>query len=335
MTQTTLFSYELDEFDEPTVYAGDSVWGCDWGSGYFHVWRDGIYKRLKPEDFASLDFAATGDVVVVENAHMQPQTIKSLAQVFTIEQLFQIKDVATTKSIDIRLWFHSQTPKWRDMLNMGEKTDEIDAQTIARIIAKRGIVDLQYFNPRVCYPPRIRWAHEQLDDMNTILNAARIDYKAAICPAVKEFFTVANRQTQFKVWNLYGEHSAITTDINKWFYGFESRSGISLWAALVDWNGSPREYNGQQPGVKFIMNELLKMKPNHFRGGVARSNLMHHGFRNLAIKHLGTRNTGKANKIKKLCEFTDAEQSKWLNLRQRYRKAMVCTLHAMKAYLNK
>jgi hypothetical protein len=83
------------------------------------------------------------------------------------------------------------------------------------------------------------------------------------------------------------------------------------------------------------MNELLKMKPNHFRGGVARSNLMHHGFRNLAIQHLGTRKTGKANKIKKLCEFTDAEQSKWLNLRQRYRKAMVCTLHAMKAYLNK
>ena len=334
MTQITLFLDEIDEFQEQPTYQGDSVWGCDWGLGYFHIWRDGIYKRLKPEVFASLNFAAPGDVIVVENAHMQPQTIKSLAQVFTIEQLFEIKNTATAKNIDIRLWFHSQTPKWRNILGMGDKTDEIDAETIARIIKKRGVIDLQYFNPRVCYPPRIQWAHEQLDDMNTILNAARIDYKAAICPAVKYFFATANKQTQFKAWNMYGPYSEIATDINMWFYGFENRSGLSLWAALVNWDGLPREYNGQQPGVKFIMNELLRMKPNHFRGGVARSNLMHHGFRNYAIQQLGTRKTGKGNKIKKLCEFTLAEQSKWLNLRQRYRRAMVHTLHAMKAYLN-
>lgn len=334
MTQTALFLPELDDYDDQPTYDGDSVWGCDWGSGYFHVWRDGKYNRLKPEVFASLDFAASGDVVVVENAHMQPQTIKSLAQVFTIDQLFKIKDIATEKNIDVRLWFHSQTPKWRDILGMDDKTDEIDAQTIARIIEKRGIVDLQYFNPRVCYPPRIKWAHEQLADMNTILNAARIDYKAAICPAVKLFYSSANQQTQFKAWILYGPHEQVTTDINRWFYGFENRLGISLWAALVDWDGLPRQYNGQQPGVKFIMNELLRMKPNHFRGGVARSNLMYHGFRNYAIQELGTRKTGNEDKIKKLCEFTNSEHLKWLALRQRFRRAMVHTLHAMKAYLN-
>ena len=88
-------------------------------------------------------------------------------------------------------------------------------------------------------------------------------------------------------------------------------------------------YEGKQPGIKFVMNELLRMKPNHFRGGVARSNLMHHGFRNIAIKELGTR----ADKLR-LHEFSPAQHAQWLALRQRYRKAMVATLHDMKAYIN-
>jgi hypothetical protein len=81
MTQSTLFSLVTEDPIVQPIYAGDSVWGCDWGSGYFHVWRDGNYIKLLPQDFASLRFAAAGDVVVIENAHMQPKK-KSLAQVF-------------------------------------------------------------------------------------------------------------------------------------------------------------------------------------------------------------------------------------------------------------
>jgi hypothetical protein len=56
---------------------------------------------------------------------------------------------------------------------------------------------------------------------------------------------------------------------------------------------------------------------------------MHHGFRNIAIKELGTR----ADKLR-LHEFSPAQHAQWLALRQRYRKAMVATLHDMKAYIN-
>jgi hypothetical protein len=63
MTQSTLFSLVAAAPIVRPIYAGDSVWGCDWGSGYFHVWRDGNYIKLLPQDFASLRFAAAGDVV--------------------------------------------------------------------------------------------------------------------------------------------------------------------------------------------------------------------------------------------------------------------------------
>jgi hypothetical protein len=98
MTQSTLFSFISEDPIVQPIYAGDSVWGCDWGSGYFHIWRDGNYIKLLPQDFASLRFAAAGDVVVIENAHMQPKK-KSLAQVFEHHQLVQIKQTAKQRGV--------------------------------------------------------------------------------------------------------------------------------------------------------------------------------------------------------------------------------------------
>lgn len=330
MNQLSLISLQ-DETPLPQQVEGESVWGCDYGSGYIHLHRNGINKRLTPAEFATLSFAAAGDVVVIENAHMQPKK-RSLAQIYTIEELLSIKEVSIRRGVEIRLWFHSQTPKWRSKLNHGDKSDAVDALTIADIAKHRGIADMQHFDPRAEYPPRIRWAHEQINDMNRILNIARIDYQADTCPAVSIYQNTARYGTLHQLWQQHGAHSAICTDCNRFFYGKDSRGGISLWAAVVDWDGNPRSYNGAQPGVKFIMNELLRMKPNHFKGGVSRSNLMFWGFRNLAIEHMGNRVGGKI--AKRLHEFTPEQHAKWLRYRQRYRRAMVVTLHAMKAYVN-
>lgn len=314
------------------IQIGAPVWGCDYGSGYFHVWN-GIYQRLTPDEFASLKFAAAGDVVVIENAHMQPKK-KSLAQVYDIEELFAIKQTAEERGILVRLWFHSQTPKWRSMLGMGDKSDEVDAQTVFEIVQRVGLVGLQRFNPRREYPERIQWAHQQIDDMNNLLNIARIDYKANDCPAVQLFMKGGRHGILFKVWGNYLKtDESLVRDCTRWFLSEDSfRQGISLWAALIDYNGNPRQYYGQEPGVKFVMNELLRMRPNHFRGGVARSNLMYWGFRNQVIAHIGIRKGGKLTK--RLHELDTQQKAKWLAYRQRYRRAMVVTLHAIKQYIN-
>ena len=313
----------------PANCSSSPIWGCDYGGGYFHAWRDGKLIRLRPEQFASLAFTHPGDIIVVENAHMQPRQ-KSLAQVYTFDELVQIKSRADDRKVSIRLWFHSLTPKWRRILKMDSKSDEVDAETIARIAMRRGITDLQDFNPRSNYPPRILWAHEQIADMNDILNMARIDYMASLCDAVHKYNMGGRHKSLHCAWKRHGAHSSIVRDIMTFFHSAEAfKQGISLWAALVDYQGNPRNYQGNQPGVKFVMNELLRMRPNHFRGGVARSNLMHHGFRNRAIAHLGTRKDGI-----KLHEFTPSQHAKWLAYRQRYRRAMVAMLHSIKDCIN-
>ena len=331
MDQLSFLDSPDNHISQNSIQSTEGLWGCDYGSGYFHCFN-GRYLRLKPEQFALLGFANDFDTIVIENAHMQAKQ-RSLAQVFTLQQLESIADTAALRNIDIRLWFHSQTPKWRAILDMGDKSDEVDARTIYRIAQQRGIDDLQYFRPRASLPPRIQWAHQQIEDMNDILNAARIDYEANKCPAVAVFNRDARSRSLQAAWTINGTYSPICRDINNFFLGIDAfRQGLSLWAALISWDGTPRTYNGQQPGVKFIMNELLRQRPNHFRGGVARSNLMYWGFRNNAIKHLGLRINGKIDK--RLHELTPSQHQKWLQYRQRYRKAMVATLHAMKHYIN-
>jgi hypothetical protein len=318
------------------IHTGQRVWGCDYGSGYFHVHCDGTYKKVLPDQFAALSFAAAGDVVVVENAHMQPK-VKSLAQVFSFEQLVAIKSEALRRDISIRLWFHSQTPKWRAMLGMGDKSDEVDAKTIYQIIQHRGLDGLQYFNPRQQYPPRIEWAHEQLVDMNEWLNIARCDYQSKNCAAFMLYIkegrpAVVRTMLQNRITGTCSPD--LYKDCSEWFLKSQGAKknehiyGLSLWAAFVASDGTTRKFNGQMPGVKFVMQELLRQRPNHFKGGTARSNIMHHHFRNLAIAELGTR----ASKTR-LHELEPREKEKFLVFRRRYRKAMTTTLHAMRKYL--
>ena len=315
------------------IHIGQRVWGCDYGSGYFHLHCDGAYKKVLPDQFATLSFATAGDVVVIENAHMQPK-VRSLAQVFSFEQLVAIKAEALRRDISIRLWFHSQTPKWRASLDMGDKSDEVDAKTVYQIIQNRGLDGLQYFNPRQQYPPRIEWAHEQLKDMNEWLNVARCDYQAKNCAAFRLYIKEGRPALVRAMLKKYssGEHS-LYKDCN-WFFKSQGAKqnehiyGLSLWAAFVRSDGTTRKFNGQIPGVKFVMQELLRQRPNHFKGGTARSNIMHHHFRNLAIAELGTR----ASKTR-LHEFKPHEKEKFLVFRRRYRKAMTTTLHAMREYL--
>jgi hypothetical protein len=318
------------------IHIGQRVWGCDYGSGYFHLHCDGRYLKVIPEQFAALSFATAGDVIVVENAHMQPK-VRSLAQVFTFEQLVAIKAEALKRNIAIRLWFHSQTPKWRAMLGMGDKSDEVDAETVYQIIQHRGLNGLQYFNPRQQYSLRIEWAHEQLKDMNEWLNVARCDYQARNCPAFRLYIKEGRPAAAMLMLKKYSAGTCshdLYVDCSKWFLKSQNAKqnehiyGLSLWAAFVRSDGETRKFNGQTPGVKFVMQELLRQRPNHFKGGTARSNIMHHHFRNLAIAELGTR----ASKTR-LHEFKPREKEKFLAFRRRYRKAMTTTLHAMREYL--
>jgi hypothetical protein len=63
--------------------------------------------------------------------------------------------------------------------------------------------------------------------------------------------------------------------------GSAGNAPMSLFVAVYDSNGNRRLYKNKPAGINRIMRHILQQKPNHFRGGVARSNLMYHNHRSI------------------------------------------------------
>ena len=72
------------------------------------------------------------------------------------------------------------------------------------------------------------------------------------------------------------------------FKGEINPSSISMQAlyavaaSIIDYDGNVRvrESTGEMAGWKYVKKYVFKMTPYHFKGGVARSNLYHHGIKN-------------------------------------------------------
>jgi hypothetical protein len=68
-------------------------------------------------------------------------------------------------------------------------------------------------------------------------------------------------------------------------FKFKMNLMYSIAATIVDENGSPRlRNNGRLPSVYHIMRYVLCFTPHHLKGGIARSNIYWHGFKNYLRK---------------------------------------------------
>lgn len=346
--QPGLFEDELLAFDDEPAQAvgfpgdGLDVFAADFGMGFFHVMRQGEdrCKRYKPAEFARLDFAPVGSVLIVENAHMQPQK-RSLAQPFKFEQLQGIQQLAESKLMQVRLAPHSLTPKYRARYLGDDKGDEVDAKSLLLAFDDLGFSGLQRFNPRDTWPSRVLWAHEQIDDMNWVLNAVRqVKYCEEVSEGWKYFYRTGYHAAQIALMKKITYDKRLNTAYS-WFFK-ESRDdparlmpAFSLWSTVFDRHGQPRKLQGAAPGVNFIMNELLRQRPNHFRGGVGRSNLMHHLLKNRVIEELQTRKaykdpeTGKKG-ITPLHAYNSRQRQRFQEIKSEFRRAMKDALFAIK-----
>ena len=65
----------------------------------------------------------------------------------------------------------------------------------------------------------------------------------------------------------------------------------TLAAMYMNPDGTPRlrPDTGERPGVQWLKKHIIGNSPFHFKGGIARSNLHWHGFRNYAIARMGTK----------------------------------------------
>jgi len=97
----------------------------------------------------------------------------------------------------------------------------------------------------------------------------------------------------------------------------------AVWVALSEINGEPRlrESTGEMSGWKFAKGHLFRLHAFHKKGGVARSDIMHHGLKNYVASMLDNKVIkpgGKKPGFKPLEDYSPAEWAHFYHLRKQY-----------------
>lgn len=346
--QFNLFESSLEpKKQEPKIHE-QRIFGADYGSGFFHVTSsidENFHQKHSHETFLTLNFCKKGDVIVIENGHLQPRNEErkvSRAQPYTFNELKILKENARRKEIEIRLFPQSQTLRYRaTFFPEQQKSDKIDAQTLGLAALQIGVQSLQKFNPRPAgdWTDFERWMFEQIKDMNEILNQYRESPETAnsFCPCIdlfekKYLKIIACFEQRYRE----GEFSSnIYNDTRLWLLSSKRKVGessssvlLALWCSLVDWNGDVRLFKEKPLSLNKTWSYLLQNKPNHFKGGIARSNVWHWGFKAGVLgAEFHKKNLANGYLPK---DLSDEQYLKFAELKKRYRYACKAVLLAMR-----
>lgn len=247
-----------------------------------------------------------GTMIVAEDSHLGvPRTEKSLSQPYTKEELDKFYSDCKMNGVNIGLFPQKSTPRAAEYCKL-EKSDENDPISIYMLLQDFPEICLRNPENRNEETHEIlkQEAYDRKNRMNRLLNfARRFDYmheEDRVSQWIKDNLeTIAEQlppeaqsafglddscryKTTAKVGQLninnvrmpqiYSVLSSLMGDIVEKHDGYYISSELCV-----------RPNTGQLPGWKFVKNEVLNMKPFHFKGGVARSNLYYHGARNWII----------------------------------------------------
>lgn len=332
---------------------GVTLWGVDYGGNCFHVAAASespagdskqelkSYQKLTDGEFMALSFCRPGDYVVIEMAHATSRSVEkrfSKAQPFTHDQWLTFQANAQQKNVAVRLWPHSMTPKARNhfyahIKEANRKTDAFDAHTIALAATRYGFDRLQNFAPRKegQWSSIEFWSFAQIEDMNNLLNEWRMEHDRERHRVFVEF-QHAWRAKDY-LYKLQPDTAVVNNCIN-WIFsrermrydaGSKANVPVSLWVALFDEHWQRRKFNDNSLGINSTMRYLLGNRPNHFRAGVARSNLWYHGFRSILTK-------SEDDKFAVPYDYDDLRYREFVAKKRMYRNAMKLALRAMAQY---
>ena len=285
---------------------------------------------MSPEDFHSLQWASAGDTLIAENAHLGCiRTDLSLAQVYTKEELTDFYGRASRKGCTIKLFPGHLTPKARAQYGGGDKSDEVDTRAIYHMVTNSPHVRLM--NPPQSFEPtrsrQAGWTFK--DETNAILNKARrfkyqdpddaiTQFLAVNLPAIAARLSPASQEAfDFdKISKRSGEFLKSDGRINRLY---------TLTAFFLHPNGTVRQRpdTGGMPGIQWLRRNVLHTSPFHFRGGIARSNVYWHGFKNYALKKMGTRKASAVGKVLSHYDFTVEQDQEFRAHRKVFTGAMI------------
>jgi hypothetical protein len=256
------------------------VVGIDFGSGRanLHLLREGrdIVGVLFKDFTSVVKSLPHGCLAVCDDAHLgRPQTSRSLAQPFAAGQLREIYDTFATMNSLLRLFPHQNSRKAREwaanhcedgLVDSDKTTDINDARALAFYVGHNNSIALRKPPSNFDRGDVREYGALVREASNIVLNAARVrGYSGEVFPSIA---TVAR-----KLLNRVGE-----------VRGFVNNEKVAFTIAaltMTEIEGVPFRFtfNGKQIGSKAFLTHVVMSSSCHYRGGVARSNLMWHRFR--------------------------------------------------------
>lgn len=353
--QTSFFENINKTFGESTYASGDkikigdfqalarkyngNIWGCDLGTNTWNIQRNGekdSYEVRSIEEFLELDFCAEGDLMIIENAHLQTQKDGgSLAQPYVLEQLKGLEKTANQKGVQIKLVPHCLAAKMREFVFPGvQKADDVDCFAVAYHLFRCDASELQPFKPKP-YDQFGRSRKHGFDvkkEMDDVLNKIR-NYKRSSINNVSDITYLRLLFTSKYYFALrrsveddggQAAKDAIAWILTEMTDKEQNVTLLSLWVALHNEDGTLRTFPwSEKPlGINYIWKELLGNRPNHFRGGVGRSNLWRWTFSSIVTRNMS----------RKVAFGIDTpDRFEMIELRKRFRKACFLVMQKMQA----
>lgn len=272
---------------------------CGRNSGVIYDVEEDRHETLTHAQILDLpNTLPAGSFVAGEAAHFAvPRTKKSLAQVFTEDQLLQFYFDFEANDIRFRMSAHDNAPQARTYSQLREvippnsemdskKLDEYDTTALAYYLNSHDRVRNALQNPPKSFEktPRRKDGEAFRQKLNENLNIARSEhYDATELPTMKIiidnimdlYHHLSPRSREIIGFKLSKKGNSITKT------SIKPATVYSIAGTVFDVDGVPMaRYENKIPGWSFVRRYVLAFSPNHRRGGVAASNIKYHGFRN-------------------------------------------------------
>jgi hypothetical protein len=308
---------------------------ADWGKNGWATFDGQDVANVTKEEFKSLSFLRGVKLLIVEYAHLQVvRTKSSLSQVYRSDELISIYELAERMSIQILMFpqYVASTYRIADGMDHNKEwgKDHLDAIALHKWVKNH---PTEMMEPRKDFDNETtarRAIYDFRDETNQILNWARS----------RKYLTESDEDWQFSgskdgINSLLSEADfcAFGTPDNRFnqlvyftsdkkvasvIKGMSNTQMYTVASMFVrpDFSIRTRIDTGGVPGIRWLLRNQIGTTAFHFRGGIARSNIYHHGVKNFCV----IENDKKENI--KLGDLTEEQWKTCRSKRRQYIKAV-------------
>lgn len=296
--------------------------GVDFGLGKMHYYMAVAGRRrcvaIDAAIHTLLSFSAN-TLVICEWAHLAvPQKAKSLAQLFTEEQLSGLYEQAKSRGITIKLFPHAHSGKRaREWVAFNypdhvarEKTSDInDAVSLALYVTHCNGISLA--NPPRSFQrcSKREYGRAVISLSNIVLNAERTrGYEGRLFPLVVALARTVKKKAGGSPIDKTVAISIVSTIVHE----LDGRMVLFV-------------RKGRAVGARLWIRHVMHFSPFHHRGGIVRSNLMWHKFRHWFARYAARNgvNVKAGKKCMKYGHFDARQKAMHAQAMRRFRAAVI------------